>query len=134
MFPRKIKVEVLSHDDRVVGEVKPAIRVVAGVMPTIRQTVVRLMVIVDLRQDTLIAEVTGGKVSVIAMKVGVMRLGRRVMPPGDCLMRLDSRVTPPSNLLTLLGGHVTPIGSRVASPGNSGAAGALAGTTVPRNA
>ena len=106
----------------------------------IRQTVVRTMGIVDLRQDTLIAEVTGRKVTVIAMKVGVMRLGRRVMrvgrrvmPPGDCLMRLDRRVTPPSNLLTLLGGHVTPIGSRVASLGNSGAAGALAGTTVPRN-
>ena len=106
----------------------------------IRRMVVRTTGIVDLKQDTLIAEVTGRKlsviamkVSVIAMKVGVMRRGRRVMPPGDCLMRLDSRVTPPSNLLTLPGGHVTPLGSRVASPGNSGAAGALAGTTVPRN-
>ena len=99
----------------------------------IRQTVVRTMGIVDLRQDTLIAEVTGGQASVTVMKVGVMRPGRRVTPPGDRLMLPDSRVTPPSNLLTLLGGHVMPLGSRVASPGNSGAAGALAGTTVPRN-
>ena len=111
-----------------------AMRVVAGVTPMIRQTVVRTMAIVDFRPDTLIAEMTGGKVSVIAMKARVTRLGRRMLPPGDCLMRLDRRVTPPSNLLTLLGGHVTPIGSRVASLGNSGAAGALAGTTVPRNA
>ena len=83
MFPRITKVEVLSHDDRVVGEVKPAIRVVAGVMPTIRQTVVRLMVIVDLRQDTLIAEVTGRKVSVTATKTGELRLGSRVTQPGS---------------------------------------------------
>ena len=99
----------------------------------IRQTVVRTMGIVDLRQDTLIAEMTGGKVSVTVMKVGVMRPGRRVTPPGDRLMLPDSRVTPPSNLLTLLGGHVTPLGSRVAPPGNSGAVGALAVMTVPRN-
>ena len=83
MFPRIIKVEVLSHDDRVVGEVKPAIRVVAGVMPTIRQTVVRSMVIGDLGQDTLIAEVTGRKVSVTATKMGAMRTGSRVKQPGS---------------------------------------------------
>ena len=133
MFLQKTKVNVRSRDDQVVGIVTLAIRVVAGVTPLIRRTVVRTMGIVDLKLDTLIVEVTGSKVSVIAMKVGVMPRGRRVMPPGDCLMRLDSRVTPPSNLLTLLGGHVMPLGSRVASPGNSGAAGALAGTTAPRD-
>ena len=126
MFLQKTKVNVRSRDDRVVGIVTLAIRVVAGVTPLIRRTVVRTTGIVDLTLDTLIVEVAGRKVSVIAMKVDVM-------PPGDCLMRPDSRVTPPSNLLTLLGGHVMPLGSRVASPGNSGAAGALAGTTVPRN-
>ena len=83
MFPQKIKVEVHSHDDQVVGKVKLAIRVVAGVMPMIRQTVVRLMVIVDLRQDTLIAEMTGRKVSVTATKTGVMRPGSRVRQPGS---------------------------------------------------
>ena len=83
MFPQKIKVEVHSHDDQVVGKVKLAIRVVVGVMPMIRQTVVRLMVIVDLRQDTLIAEMTGRKVSVTATKAGVMRLGSRVTQPGN---------------------------------------------------
>ena len=56
-----------------------------------------------------------------------------VMPPGGFLMRVDGRVTPSSNLLMLIGGHVMSLGSRVAAPGNSGAAGALAGTTVPRN-
>ena len=126
MFLQKTKVNVRSRDDRVVGIVTLAIRVAAGVTPLIRRTVVRTTGIVDLTLDTLIVEVTGSKVSAIAMKVDVM-------PPGDCLLRLDSRVTPPSNLLTLLGGHVMPLGSRVASPGNSGAAGALAGTTVPRN-
>ena len=105
MFPQKIKVEVHSHDDQVVGTVTLAIRVVAGVTPMIRQTVVRTMGIVDLRQETLIAEMTGGKVSVIAMKADVMRLGSRVTPPG-------SRVTP---------------------PGSSGAVGALAVTWDPRN-
>ena len=126
MFLQKTKVNVRSHDDRVVGIVTLAIRVVAGVTPLIRRTVVRTTGIVDLKLDTLIVEVTGSKVSVIAMKVGVM-------PLGDCLMRLDSRVTPPSNLLMLLSGHVMSRGSRAAEPGNSGAAGALAGTTVPRN-
>ena len=96
MFSQKVKVNVHSHDDRVVEAVTLAIRVVAGVTPMIRQTVVRTMGIVDLRQDTLIAEMTGGKVSVTVMKVGVMRPGRRVTPPGDRLMRPDSRVTPPS--------------------------------------
>ena len=105
MFPQKIKVEVHSHDDQVVGKVKLAIRVVVGVMPMIRQTVVRLMVIVDLRQDTLIAEMTGRKVSVTATKAGVMRIGSRV----------------------------TPLGSRGTPPGSSGVAGALAVTWDPRN-
>ena len=86
MFHQKTKVNVHSHDDRVVGTVTLAIRVVAGVTPMIRQTVVRTMGIVDLRQDTLIAEVTGGQVSVTVMKVGVMRHGRHVMSPGDRLM------------------------------------------------
>ena len=78
----------------------------------IRQTVIRTMAIVDLRQDTLIAEMTGGKLSVIATKAGVMRHGNLVTPPG-------SRVTPP--------------GSRVTPPGNSGAVGALAVTWDLRN-
>ena len=60
MFPRMHRVEVLSHDDRVSGEVKPVIRVVAGVMPTIRKNVVRLMRVVGLRQETLIAEKENG--------------------------------------------------------------------------
>ena len=78
MLPRIHKVEVLSHDDRVVGKVKPVIRVAAGVTPTIRKTVVRLMGIVDLRQETLIAGMTGREVSVTATKTGVTRLGSRV--------------------------------------------------------
>ena len=77
------RVEVLSHDDRVGGKVKPVIRVVAGATPTIRKTVVRSMGIVDLRQETLIAEMTGIEVSVTATKTGVMRLGSRVTQPGS---------------------------------------------------
>ena len=92
----------------------------------IRQTVIRTMAIVDLRQDTLIAEMTGGKVSVTATKVGVMRLGNLVTPPGSRVTLLGSRVTPP-------GSRVTPSGSRVTPPGNSGAVGALAVMSVPRN-
>ena len=49
----------------------------------IRRMVVRTTGIVDLKQDTLIAEVTGRKVGVIATKAGVMRLGSRVTPPGS---------------------------------------------------
>ena len=78
------KVEVLSHDDRVSGEVKPVIRVVAGVMPTIRKNVVRLMRVVGLRQETLIAETgTGREVSVTATEMGAMRPGSRVRQPGS---------------------------------------------------
>ena len=99
----------------------------------ISRTVVRTTGIVALKLDTLIVEVTGSKVSVIAMKVNAIAMKVDVMPPGGFLMRVDGRVTPSSNLLMLIGGHVMLLGSRVAAPGNSGAAGALAGTTVPRN-
>ena len=133
MFLQNTKVNVRSHDDRVVGIVTLAIRVVAGVTPLISRTVVRTPGIVDLKLDTRIVEVTGSKVSVIAMKVNATAMKVDVMPPGGFLMRVDGRVTPSSNLLMLIGGYVMLLGSRVAAPGNSGAAGALAGTTVPRN-
>ena len=80
------RVEVLNHDDRVSGEVKPVIRVVAGVMPTIRKNVVRLMCVVDLRQETLIAETTGREVSVTATEMGAMRPGSRVRQPGSSVV------------------------------------------------
>ena len=130
MFLLKLIVNVHSHNDRVVGAVTPVSRVVAGVTPLTSQMIVGPSSIVAKMRGPLIVEVMEKEESVSAMKVCVMRRGRRTPHLGVCRTRLDRRGKLPSNLLTSLSEPVTTIGSRVVALDSSGAAGALVETTV----